>query len=193
MSSQRNSFFCRALQATDIHNNSNKVIKTRQQRQLTSKKSVNNALQHVKIRYCVDTMLNRIVIFISHVERTRHVWKVSPSRTLKYLRDNDITQITAYIYPGLHFINKKSIILLIYSYGAQNEAVIETNQRGWDRKRLILCQKYSFMLSQYSKPEDKAKWVLDQPQFLSEICILNKETRSLYRVLYTDKKKHKIW
>lgn len=178
MASQRNSFFCRALQGTDIHNNSNKVIKTRQQRQLTSKKSVNNALQHVKIRYCVDTMLNGIVIFISHVERTRHVWKVSPLRMLKYLRDNDITQITVYTLDYVSLI-KKSIILLIYSYGAQNEAVIETNQRGWDRKNPILCQKYSFMLLQYSEPGDKAKWVLDQPQFLSEIYILNKETRSL--------------
>ena len=35
------------------------------------------------------------------------------------------------------------------------------------------------MLLQYSEPGDKAKWVLDQPQFLSEIYILNKETRSL--------------
>lgn len=127
-------------------------------------------------------MLNGIVIFISHVERTRHVWKVSPPRMLKYLRDNDITQITVYTLDYVSLI-KKSIILLIYSYGAQNEAVIETNQRGWDRKSPILCQKYSFMLLQYSEPGDKAKWGLDQPQFLSEIYILNKETRSLYRVL----------
>lgn len=123
-------------------------------------------------------MLNGIVIFISHVERTRHVWKVSPPRRLKYLRDNDITQITVYTLDYVSLI-KISIILLIYSCGAQNEAVIETNQRGWDRKSPILCQKYSFMLLQYSEPGDKAKWVLDQPQFLSEIYILNKETRSL--------------
>ena len=147
-------FFCRALQGTDIHNNSNKVIKTRQQRQLTSKKSVNNALQHVKIRYCVDTMLNGIVIFISHVERTRHVWKVSRPRMLKYLRDNDITQITVYTLDYVSLI-KKSIILLIYSYGAQNEAVIETNQRGWDRKSLFFVK--NTLLCFYNIPNQETR------------------------------------
>jgi len=34
---------------------------------VTAKKSVNNTLQHVKTAHCSESMLGRIVIFISHV------------------------------------------------------------------------------------------------------------------------------
>lgn len=34
---------------------------------VTAKKSLNNTLQHVKTVHCSETMLGRIVIFISHV------------------------------------------------------------------------------------------------------------------------------
>ena len=34
---------------------------------VTPKKSVNNTLQHVKTAHCSESMLGRIVIFISHV------------------------------------------------------------------------------------------------------------------------------